>query len=156
MRQTAGERFWAKVDRSGGLFACWEWTASIRHSGYGCLGVDGKTVYAHRWAWEAANGPIPPGLDIDHLCRNRACVNPTHLEPVTRQENIRRGVGYSALNARRTHCPSGHPYSAANTLLERTRSGLARRCRTCGIGRRRRRNARQRAARAEARMQRCQ
>lgn len=86
------QRFWMKVDRTD---TCWLWTASKTRNGYGMFGVsiDGKvtTSPAHRWAYEMLVGPIPTGLQIDHLCRVRHCVNPAHLEPVTGTQNIRRG-----------------------------------------------------------------
>ena len=80
------DRFWARVD----VGLCWEWTGS-NDRGYGMFRLDGRTVRAHRWAWETLVGPIPRGLHLDHLCRNPPCVNPDHLEPVTQPENIRRG-----------------------------------------------------------------
>ncbi len=83
------ERFWANVEKTD---LCWRWTAHLdRKTGYGRLLVDGGMVGAHRIAYQLLVGPIPEGLDLDHLCRNKACVNPDHLEPVTQQENIRRG-----------------------------------------------------------------
>lgn len=83
----AWDRFWPRVD----VGLCWVWLGS-HDRGYGHFGVDGGYVRAHRWAWEALVGPIPPGLVLDHLCRNPSCVNPDHLEPVTRAENTRRGI----------------------------------------------------------------
>lgn len=83
------ERFWAKVDCSGD---CWEWTGGTS-DGYGAIRVDGLMAKAHRFAYEQLRGPIPDDLDIDHLCRNTRCVNPDHLEPVTRSENARRQAG---------------------------------------------------------------
>jgi hypothetical protein len=84
-------RFWSKVDASGD---CWEWTGYTDQDGYGRVGVgrrvDQRTIPAHRYAWELMVGPIPEGLEIDHLCFNRPCVNPDHLEPVTHTENMRR------------------------------------------------------------------
>lgn len=85
-------------------------------------GRGGRFVYIHRLAYEELIGPIPDGLQIDHLCRNRACYNPAHLEPVTQQENIRRGYW-----AMKTHCPRGHAYDVVNTQWR----GNKRRCATC-------------------------
>ena len=81
--------FFDAVDTDGD---CWEWQLYVHPAGYGMLTRRGKRHYAHRYVWEMMVGPIPEGYDIDHLCRNKACVNPDHLEPVTRKENLRRGV----------------------------------------------------------------
>ena len=78
------ERFWSHVDKTG---ECWDWTASIRRNGYGQINVAGRNMSAHRLAWEIANGPIPSGLLVDHICRNRACVNPAHLRLATKKQN---------------------------------------------------------------------
>jgi len=95
---------------------CWEWTAGRNPDGYGHFRVGNTQRKAHRVVYELMIGPIPDGLDLDHLCRNRACVRPDHLEPVTRGENQRRGVPFrpprdnNAWGRRVTHCPQGHQY----------------------------------------------
>jgi len=123
------ERFWAKVDRRGPE-ECWLWTASLNQAGYGQInpGGGGIPLRAHRVTYEWLVGPIPEGLELDHLCRNRACVNPKHLEAVTHRENILRGESPMAVRARDTACPRGHPYDEANTY--RYANGT-RRCRAC-------------------------
>lgn len=87
---------------------CWIWMGTVTGGGYGGIAIHRKKVPAHRLAWELFRGPIPEGLEIDHLCRVRACVNPDHLEPVTSQINCLRGVSPLAANAKKTHCPRGH------------------------------------------------
>ncbi len=119
-------RFWSKVRKTD---TCWIWTSAIIPSGYGTFWIDGGTQYAHRLAYEWVVGPIAPGLQLDHLCRVRECVRPDHLEPVTGRVNILRGVGPAAINARKTHCPQGHPLSGDNLYARVDRHGS--RLRTC-------------------------
>ena len=95
------------------------WTGRRTHDGYAVYGS--PTIYIHRWAWEQANGPIPEGHEVDHLCNMPFCVNPAHLEPVTPTENQRRR------SERITACKRGHPYTPENTY----RQGTARSCKTC-------------------------
>jgi hypothetical protein len=133
---TAEQRFWARVDLNGplperrpDLGPCWQWTGTLQVGGYGSFWpTPGEGRVAHRWGYERFVAPIPAGLELDHLCHNRACVRFDHLEPVTHAENNRRGDGYAGRNARKTQCPQGHAYDAANTLH---RKDGTRRCRTC-------------------------
>ena len=101
-------RFWAKVNQNGPVPAhrpdlgpCWQWTAALDREGYGRFHWLGQNGLAHRIAYEMLIGPMPAGLEPDHLCRNRACVNPLHIEPVTHRENTLRGNSPVAINARR-------------------------------------------------------
>lgn len=128
---SAVERFWPKVDRDGPvpdyaphLGPCWLWTASIRPNGYGQFKGEDRVLSSHIWAYVDANGPVPEGLELDHLCRVRHCVRPSHLEAVTGRENRMRGAG-----CMKTHCPRGHALVGTNVWL--TKKGH-RRCRTCG------------------------
>jgi hypothetical protein len=106
---------------------CWEW-AGERNGGYGRIRLDGRWKRMHRLTYELLIGPFPNGLISDHLCRNRWCVNPLHLEPVTYRENALRGIGPTAVNARATHCLRGHPFDEANTIW---RPSGGRDCRAC-------------------------
>ncbi len=133
--ETLPTRFAAKVDRVGD---CWQWTGAKTDKGYGHISVgSGVCRMAHRVSWEIHRGPIPDGLQIDHLCRNRSCVNPDHLEPVTPTVNIQRGFSPAALNSTKAQCVRGHELAGDNVRTERGR----RVCRAC-------RNIRQRASRA--------
>lgn len=124
MSESVEQRFWNKVDRRPDN-ECWEWQASRTH-GYGSFGVDGKNVRAHRVAYELVKGPIPDGLVIDHVCENRACVNPAHLEAVTHLENIRRGYRRDVVHPP-THCVNGHPLSPDNVYVHHG----SKACRMC-------------------------
>lgn len=124
-------RFWRKVQPCA-TSGCWLWTGFVNAGGYGQFAVADapgrwRHVYAHRAAYEALVTAIDAGLQIDHLCRVRGCVNPAHLEAVTQRENLLRGDGISAELARRTHCKRGHELTADNVYAK---AGF-RRCRTC-------------------------
>jgi len=127
IKDTPINRFMAKVDVSE---KCWLWTAGLK-DGYGAFRVMGKTHRAHKWYWEFLNGKVPNGLELDHTCNNRACVNPQHLEAVSHAENVRRApVGkrnWRTLNI--THCPKGHEYSEGN--IYRPPNSNERHCRIC-------------------------
>lgn len=116
--------FLARVEKTD---SCWLWKGTLSDNGYGVFYADEKLYKAHRVAYEFAGRVIPEGLQIDHLCRVRNCVNPDHLEAVTCRENIMRGAGVAAKHAKVTHCPSGHPYSEENVRMYRG----SRYCRAC-------------------------
>lgn len=113
---------------------CWIWTGATRN-GYGAFSLtanadNNRAAYAHRWAYEHLIGPIPQGLDLDHLCRNPKCVNPFHLEPVTRRINLLRGNTIPARHSAVLVCPHGHPYTEANTIRV-GKNKQWRQCRAC-------------------------
>lgn len=129
------KRFWDKVSFpqnrtcvAGKVIDCWLWMGSVKPDGYAQIRFRGRSTYVHRISYELVRGKIPVGMFLDHLCRNRCCVNPFHLEVVTNRENVLRGVSPIAWNINKTHCPKGHPYDAKNTRVYR---GF-RYCRTCG------------------------
>lgn len=124
--QTLDQRFFSKVHMTS---ACWVWTAADNGNGYGVFWTGERNTYAHRFSYEAMVAPIPAGLQIDHLCRNRACVRPEHLEPVTCRENLLRGDTRTAREAAQTHCIRGHGFTVANTY--RYPGTGKRECRTC-------------------------
>lgn len=108
---------------------CWSWVGAKTPDGYGVWGSGrmGHTNRAHRILYEQEKGPIPPSMTLDHLCRNRDCVNPIHLEIVTNKENVLRGVGHTAQNARKTKCKRGHLFDENNTGID----AKGRYCRLC-------------------------
>lgn len=130
---------WSLVQKSPDADGCWLWTGSLRSDGYGQYGGRGG---AHREAYRHLIGQIPTGLQLDHLCRVILCVNPSHLEPVTRAENMRRSA------ALRTHCPHGHEWTEQNTAYQAATG--ARRCRACTVVLQRQKRARRRALLAVA------
>ncbi|WP_329013123.1 HNH endonuclease [Micromonospora rifamycinica] len=124
---TASDRFWSKV-AGDSVEQCWLWQAATNNFGYGRFSVPGRAsgyVMAHRWAYEQMRADIPVQLVLDHLCQNPTCVNPWHLEPVSRRVNALRGRLWES---EKTHCAQGHPYDNTNT--RRTKRGH-RACRTC-------------------------
>lgn len=142
------QRFGTYVNTNGptpstrpGLGRCWIWMRSTFRSGYGAFHPKhGQTVLAHRYSWELQVGPIPDGHVLDHLCRNRACVNPAHLEPVSNTENLRRGKGYRLRNGMDDSCINGHAYTPDNTYIN-PNDNTDMRCRACSRDRDRRRAA---------------
>lgn len=119
------ELFWAKVDKTS---SCWNWTAATDRDGYGVWSVrNGKNLKqyrSHRVSYLIENNSIDAELTIDHLCKNKKCVNPAHLEQVTMAENVKRSISF---HGTKTHCKSGHEFNESNTV----KLGHYRRCRTC-------------------------
>lgn len=115
------EKFWSKVEKVEG--GCWMWKGRASTPGYGQVVVGGKWVSVHRFSYELENGPIPEGMSVDHLCYNKLCVNPMHLDLVSRADNVRRA------KAMLEHCKRGHPFTAENTY--RDPKTPRRHCRQC-------------------------
>jgi hypothetical protein len=136
---TVADRFWSKVDL-GGWLDCWPWKRAVGSHGYGALTVESKPWLAHRLAYTLLVGPIPKGLTIDHLCQNKVCVNPCHMEVVTRGENARRGEPNRQVRSgggwmrQRDACANGHEYVPGSYRMWRG----ARVCKACANANRRR------------------
>ena len=144
--EKARKRFFEKVavnPKTG----CWEWWAYRDREGYGRFRLDGKTLLAHRVSYEMAKGKIPEVLQIDHLCRVRACVNPDHLETVTGKENLHRGEAPAAANRAKTHCIRGHELSGDNLYVY---PDGRRSCKACQAEYHRRRRAKKKKKKKEA------
>lgn len=132
-KPTMEEKFWSRVDKNGPvpsirpeLGSCWLWTGVRRRGGYGQFG---RSSSAYVVSYTLLVGPVPDGLELDHLCRTPACVNPAHLEPVTHAENVRRGKWGEHVAAQKaiTHCPQGHAYEGDNLIVRKGQ----RWCRIC-------------------------
>lgn len=165
-RPSPATRFWRHVDKSGpspefrpDLGPCWLWTASLTQGGvyrsdYPRFSIKGKDIYAHRFSYELLVGQIPEGLELDHLCRVRHCVNPSHLEPVTQQVNTLRGFTSGAISLRTDLCGNGHDLSGENAFWHPGPNGY-RGCRICHRANGRRTYARHRQAPEPRPCERC-
>lgn len=121
------DRIWNRITVNSET-GCWESTLSLNAQGYTQVRWKGRTMRLHRLIYTHLVGPVPLDIHLDHLCRNRACCNPRHIEPVSGRENVMRGDGFASVNANKTHCPRDHEYDARNTYHDSTG---ARRCRQC-------------------------
>ena len=120
---TPEQRFWPRVLHTE---TCWLWQGSLTHDGYGRFSLNRRrTMVAHRFAHEMVNGPVPDGMTLDHLCRVRHCVRPSHLEVVSMRTNLLRGNTLQARNAAKTHCPQGHAYDLVLKWYDSTQRGCS-------------------------------
>lgn len=152
MKDNDKDRFLSKVSIPAPASSCWLWEASEKGRGYGGFWLDGKNHVAHKVSYETWVGSVPEGLELDHVCRNRDCVNPLHLEPVTRSENILRGLSPRLASDRarerhasRTHCKYGHEFTPENTKINFRDGFTVRSCRVCN-------RARKKACKLKARL----
>lgn len=121
-------RFMNKIEFAGD---CWIWIGAKNNKGYGHIGVNGKTILAHRFSYSFQYGGIPKGMTLDHQCRNRSCVNPYHLKPMTQKQNNLLGIGPTAINSKKTHCIHGHSLSGDNLKTYIAEGTVHRRCYIC-------------------------
>ena len=133
--KTVEELLWPRVNKTE---SCWLWTGPKQNGGYGIFSLNtgryqSTNMLVHRVSWELSNGKIPEGLCIDHLCRVRHCVNPSHMEIVSLKVNVLRGIGLSAENSKKTECKNGHLFSPENTYLANGKYGIQRQCRKCKV-----------------------
>ena len=169
LEKTESERFWESVDKTSSAEGCWLWTGSVHPSGYATFFVNGgspRLQKAHRYMYALVVGPIPEGTEVDHTCHtkdcptpgfgdiHRRCVNPSHLEAVTRSVNITRGqspeITHDYYQREVTHCPHGHEYTFENTRIEMRGEYATRHCRACNRRRRHEFLAKRRELRAQA------
>lgn len=131
MTELQKTRFWSHVKKTQD---CWYWLLKPTMYGYGQFKLDKKTLRSHRLSYELIVGNIPDGLCLDHLCKNRMCVNPEHLEPVTNRENVLRGSGITAINSKKTICHMGHKLNGNNLYIApKTGKRNCRKCRALAV-----------------------